>query len=139
MKILCLTTNTPHHNFFVRQIMNNCTEVSVIYETTSVVSPYPTHHSFEVKRDQYERENWGHDCSEIDDKEIAYLDCVNNINQMALNNKFELQADLCIVFGTRKIQKKTIALLPTVTVNLHGGDPELYRGLDSHLWSQWIT
>ena len=40
-------------------------------------------------------------------------------------------------FGTRKINNDLIAALPKNSFNLHGGDPQHYRGLDSHLWSIW--
>ena len=43
--------------------------------------------------------------------------------------------DLIIVFGTKPIQNKLIEVKQNKIFNLHGGDPERYRGLDSHLWS----
>ena len=40
-----------------------------------------------------------------------------------------------IVFGTGKVSKQVIQVCPNGIINLHGGNPEEYRGLDSHLWA----
>jgi len=45
------------------------------------------------------------------------------------------RCDIIIVFGTGKIPKEIISLYPGRIMNLHGGNPEEYRGLDSHLWT----
>ena len=38
------------------------------------------------------------------------------------------------VYGTGKLGPKLVRCCPYV-LNFHGGDPERYRGLDSHLWA----
>ena len=40
-----------------------------------------------------------------------------------------------IVFGTRKIRKEIIKKFKNKIFNLHGGNPQEFRGLDSHYWS----
>ena len=40
-----------------------------------------------------------------------------------------------IVFGTRKIKRETVNRYKNKIFNLHGGNPEQFRGLDSHYWS----
>ena len=63
---------------------------------------------------------------------------VDNINSDGVhkylgNNHF----DICISFGASWIKEKTLSLLPTIKLNLHGGNIQNYRGLDSHLWSSY--
>ncbi len=43
--------------------------------------------------------------------------------------------DALVVFGTGRLGEAVIGLSPDAAVNLHGGDPEDYRGLDTHLWA----
>jgi methionyl-tRNA formyltransferase len=43
-------------------------------------------------------------------------------------------ADLVVSFGTGLIGAELIAAVPRL-LNLHGGNPEEYRGLDTHLWA----
>jgi len=39
------------------------------------------------------------------------------------------------VFGTGVLRAEVLEVQPRKTLNLHGGDPEEYRGLDTHLWA----
>lgn len=137
MKTLILTTDTSHHNYFVRKLISCNFEVIVVYENTSVVAPYPVHHPFEQDREEFELELWGCEASTLQSDEVTRLIRVNNINDLGNESKLIQDADVCIVFGVRKIRKTIIQRLPNLSVNLHGGDPELYRGLDSHLWAIW--
>jgi methionyl-tRNA formyltransferase len=114
-----------------------CGQLFVVYETTSIVPVYPTHHPFEDSRTNFEQKHWGTESSAIDFEYNGYLTHVENINDIINLSDLCREIDVCIVFGTRRIKATTIAMLPPVTVNLHGGDPQLYRGLDSHLWALW--
>ena len=58
MKLLILTTDTPHHNYFVRKLTSHTLEVILAYENTSVVPPYPVHHPFEQDREEFELKLW---------------------------------------------------------------------------------
>lgn len=138
MKLLCLTTNTLHHNFFVRQLNKVCSSVSVVIETSTAKPEYETQHVFETERDQHEGGLWGLEALPLgpqDDVEIHRTPAINNCQMRDIFPT--LAADLCIVFGTRRINSKIIELLPKHSFNLHGGDPRRYRGLDSHYWSIW--
>ena len=43
-----------------------------------------------------------------------------------------------LCFGISKLEKKFIKSFPNVLIsNLHGGDPEYYRGLDGLLWAMY--
>ena len=137
MRLLILTSDTPHHNYFIRQVIDFCDQLFVVYETKAVLPIYPTDHQFEGARTSFEEGLWGADSATFGSGEVERLIHLPNINDIASLNDPIPKTDVCIVFGTRKIEAKTIEMLPTVTVNLHGGDPQLYRGLDSHLWALW--
>ena len=47
----------------------------------------------------------------------------------------DLVPDLIIVFGTGILRRSILESSKCPILNLHGGDPEKYRGLDSHLWA----
>ena len=138
MRVLCLTTETKHHNYFLRQLAKSCNELSVIIESESIRSPYLTQHKFEEERERLEAELWGAECAKIKQCEISAYLKLENINELKHSSRVKLRDfDLCVVFGTRKINASLIKELPQNSFNLHGGDPNYYRGLDSHLWSIW--
>ena len=43
--------------------------------------------------------------------------------------------DIVIVFGTGVLKPPLIEICTQRIFNLHGADPENYRGLDTHLWA----
>ena len=138
MKALILTTNTPHHNFYIRKLIDEVDGLSVIYEQKSVTAPYEVKHEFEDERDKHERDLWGKSSMPLslsDVDSLAYFSSINHTD--VLKYLANLQADVCVVFGTRKINRDVLNLLPDRKFNLHGGDPNWYRGLDSHLWALW--
>ena len=47
----------------------------------------------------------------------------------------ENKPDVILVYGTRIIKNPLIRICPEGIINLHGANPEKYRGLDSHLWA----
>jgi len=74
-------------------------------------------------------------------KEIKIEDIVDVFETQTVNDKNafdfikEKKPDVLIDFGTRKVSPHIIDICPDSIINLHGGDPEKYRGLDSHLWA----
>ena len=138
MKVLILTTDTNHHNFFIYKLLLHYPDISVIIESDIVKPKYPTFHKFETMRDDFENNLW-REILETPLKKLCsnYL-ITSNINNLEIINKIKYtNYDVCLVFGTRKINNDLIAALPKNSFNLHGGDPQHYRGLDSHLWSIW--
>lgn len=136
MRIVILTTETPHHAFFVRELKAAYSNVVVFCETaTSVKTFFPTHHAFEDERDRYEWQSWfGGTKTKI--SEIAPTHLFDSINSdAAVKALVDSHADVIIVFGTGVLRAPVISVKPQRVFNLHGGDPETYRGLDSHLWA----
>ena len=138
LNILILTTNTLHHNFYIHKLLENFENITVIEEKEIIKPKYHVFHDYEMDRDNYEKSLWNKTISKPLNKICKnYLICksINDIN--IINYVKEENFEVCFVFGTRKINNNLLALLPLNTFNLHGGDPNYYRGLDSHLWSIW--
>ena len=139
MNITILTTQTTHHTFFVKSLLNLGYNITVFLELNqNLAFPFSTFHQYENLRENYEREKWFPSRLKsiliedlVDIRKFASINSVESINAIR-----EVNSDLILVFGTGLIKKEFIkATLNTPILNLHGGDPEKYRGLDSHLWA----
>ncbi len=137
MRLIVLTTETPHHAYFVREVARRHVLERVLIETGGVSAPYETRHAFEDTRDAREQAHWfdGHEASISDFAESETFTSLNGADAVARLRG--LSADAIIVFGTRRLNPEVIATCPDGMINLHGGDPEHYRGLDTHLWAVW--
>jgi methionyl-tRNA formyltransferase len=135
MRLAVLTTQTLHHAYFVRELAKFWPIERVFVETRSAKAPFDTAHPFEVLREVYESELWfeGADGALEDLAETTVFDSLNSPSAIQELNDF--RADVAVVFGTGKLSVDVIRTCPNGMVNLHGGDPEKYRGLDTHLWA----
>jgi methionyl-tRNA formyltransferase len=135
MKVAILTTETLHHTYFVAEMSKRFDGIEVIAESNIARTPFETHHTFESERDHYEREVFfkGTDVALAD---VAPTFTVGSVNDAeSVEYLRAMHPDIVLVFGTRKIKNEIITISPGGIINLHGGDPEKYRGLDSHLWA----
>lgn len=131
--IAILTTRTLHHIFFENQIFKKFKDIINICETTSIKPNYRINADFEKKRDIFEKKIWFNN-KKANFKSKSYI--VKNINNdKVLKILKENNIKYIIVFGTRKINKTIIKKYKNKIFNLHGGNPEQFRGLDSHYWS----
>ena len=143
MKLTILTTNTIHHCYFVQEALKSDLEVSVISENPTPIknialleqSFETSKKAYETKRNNYESQKWFQGRkTHINSFPNVYE--VNDINSKSTINKLiEINPDLLVVFGTGLVRKGMISIFENKIFNLHGGDPEKYRGLDSHYWS----
>jgi len=135
LKIVFLTTQTLHHTYFLKELIKKYPIEMVFVEKDEVKPQFKTHHTFEDKRNEYENEVWFNlDNSLLSNfTETQEFHSINNHKAVTLLKK--IKPDIILVFGTGKILPKVIATCQAGIINLHGGDPEKYRGLDSHLWA----
>jgi methionyl-tRNA formyltransferase len=133
MKIAILTTETTHHAHFVREIVAHYPDVRVICETKALQPPFDTRHDFETQRDAFERKHWfsGKDAKIAEFAPTKMVESANAADGVAA--LADTGADIAVVFGTGKLSSALIGNGPRVFLNLHGGDPEEYRGLDADL------
>jgi methionyl-tRNA formyltransferase len=131
--IAILTTKTTHHIFFENQIFKKYKNIINIYETTSVKPKFQIDAIFEKKREILEKKICFRN-KKLNFKGKSYP--IKNINDniiFKILKKHNIK--YLIVFGTRKIKKEIVKRYKNKIFNLHGGNPEEFRGLDSHYWS----
>ncbi len=136
MKVAILTTETPHHAHFVRELGKIGATIEVYCETAGgAAPPFNTHHPFEDDRERHEWQLWfGGTQVAID--ELAPTRRFATLNSPeAVTALRQARADVAVVFGTGLLKASVIDACGNMMLNLHGGDPEHYRGLDTHLWA----
>jgi len=137
MKLVIFTTETTHHAYFVKRIAEKFTISETIIEGKNQKTKYHTSHQFEIVRNSLEKKIWFEDKDTMI-KNFTNVTYLNDLNDYKSKNHLKnLSPNLIIMFGCGKIDKEIIDLCGNNFFNLHGGDPEYYRGLDSHLWAIW--
>lgn len=135
MKVVILTTDTLHHTYYVKQLLHQLDIVGCVIEQTSVRPKFETHHSYVHKRDEFEKERFFQGKSYRISELCSVLEA-SNINDSILLKKInEWKPDVTFAFGVTRLNHNTINSFPGLLLNLHGGNPQKYRGLDSHLWT----
>ena len=131
MNVLVITTNTIHHKIFLSNLNLTRINLNIIFETRQTKFKFATNHPYIIKRDQYEKKFLKNFYFE---KEIREFKNVNSGKCIDYINK--LKPEVILLFGTGKVKKNFLKKFKNIhIVNLHGGNPEEYRGLDSLLWS----
>jgi len=136
LNITILTTETVHHCHYIRKLAENFPSLYVICESRGKQgSDRHDQDPFDRRRDEYEKSLWfGGADSKLSDFAKTYY-CSNVNSEDALDNLLNFETDIVLVFGTGLIMEKIINRYSDRLFNLHGGNPEQYRGLDSHLWA----
>ena len=128
-----LTTKTTHHIYYENQIYKNFKNMITIFETKTIKSNFQTNVNFEKKRDEYEKKIFFKNKNQSFKSNNFEVENINNPKVIDILEKNKVK--YLIVFGTKKIKLNIIKLYKDRIFNLHGGNPEEYRGLDSHYWS----
>ncbi|MEQ8504095.1 MAG: formyltransferase family protein [Rhodospirillales bacterium] len=136
MRIAILTTQTSHHARFVEAMAGMHDLAGILVETApAATASFDTAHPFEAERDAYERDTWFAGNEPLL-REFASVQMFTSLNEPAAAKALsDLNVEAAIVFGTGRLKGEILNLLPQRLLNLHGGDPQDYRGLDSHLWA----
>jgi folate-dependent phosphoribosylglycinamide formyltransferase PurN len=134
-KIIILASDTTHRRYFIKKILKEHLKIYKIFFESSIISPkFSTGPFFKDEEDTFEKENFFHEFdSNLPENSFEYVDNINN--EIVLNSLQEIQPDLGIVFGTRKISDRVIAKFKDGLFNIHRGIAEEYRGLDTNLWA----
>lgn len=135
MKIIVLSTDTPHHIYFINRILSHYKIEAVFFETDRASFPYDTSSPYAKEEEAYEEENF---FKKISSKIPASLpvQSVQNVNGAEfLRAASAYNADMALVFGCGKIMPRTISLFDKGMINVHRGIVPYYRGLDSDLWA----
>lgn len=133
MHTVLLTTDTTHHLYYAWKLSERHPLAAIVVEGRAVTPPFEVRHPFEDRRDEYEREVLLAGCPGTL-ADLAPTTLVDSIGDAEVLLR-ELAPDVALVFGTGRLPLE-IARVPAVAcLNLHGGNPEAYRGLDTHLWA----
>jgi len=135
LRIVLLTTDTSHHRYFVKHLAGNRRLSGIFVEPPSAQAPFPTAHPFEKERDEYERSVLlaGDPAAFEDYGPVVTVESWRSAASCKTLAGFE--PDILISFGSSRLPEEVLQTPRLVALNLHGGNPEYYRGLDSHLWA----
>lgn len=135
MRIAILTTETAAHARVVAALAAAHEVSGVLVETTVPNAPFETAHPFEADRDAFEAKTWfGGKAPAL--KDLAPTAAFRSLSTPeAAAHLTSLRADLAFVLGTRCLKGPVLEVLGRRLVNLHGADPQDYRGLDPELWA----
>ena len=133
MKTAILTTDTVHHAYFVRELASRDLVDLVLAEDVGV-SNQPVH-QLDRDRDDHERSRWFGGGEAVLGEYCEALEVPSVNSDAAIDVLRKAAPDVVVVFGTGILRAPVIDVCGEGLVNLHGGHPERYRGLDSHLWA----
>ncbi len=131
MKAALLTTDTTHHRAFAAAVGRHQPWHVIAVESDAIRHSFPTAHPLAALQDQYELESLAGADEAFEAEKVVHCASINDdAVQQAMRD-----CDVAIIFGTKKVASNLLEAVPTL--NLHGGDPREYRGLDSHLWASY--
>lgn len=136
MRLAILTTDTLHHRHFVR-MMRDAVPDTVVFEEIrpASVATFATAHPFEDRREEHEAAIWfcGNPPPLADLAPLSRYISLSTPEAAAAIA--DAAPDVIVTFGTGRLKGQILDLCRGRFLNLHGGDPEEYRGLDTHLWA----
>ena len=133
LSIVILTSNAPHRLYILDRLAQHVPIRSIIISVPPV-PPFETDHPFEQREVEYEKKTY------FKDRPVAFSDIAetrrfDSVNQPDCYRYLDqIGPDLIVDVGTGTLKPDTIRLARIACLNMHGGDPEFYRGLDCHLW-----
>lgn len=133
LRILILTTNTLHHKYFVKFLKKYFKYIFVIFEKKKTNFFFKTKHIYEIKREKYEKKFFFNNTN----YELNNLKMFDNCNtKSSISYIKKLKPNVIISFGIGILKNFFLLSFRNIPIiNLHGGNTEEYRGLDSILWS----
>lgn len=135
MEIALLTTATAHHHYFAQRIHERFRLGLIVCESPSGSVGAGRPHPFEEARDAYEHSLL------LQGRPADFSDLTRTLRvQRASDTECasafrERPPDVVLVFGAKRLKPAVIEQASLACLNLHGGNPEEYRGLDTHLWA----
>jgi len=135
MKIVIITPLENHHKYIINEIYKKFKNIVVIKDTKKIKSKFNTRYKNTKLQKNYEKKLWFNK-EFIFPKKLKIIK-INDINNKNNINKIDkLKPSILISSGAIKLSKEFIYNFKKIKiVNLHGGDPDYYRGLDSLLWA----
>lgn len=161
MRIVILTTDTPHHRYFIRQFLEqkpkDASVPLVVFETRPypwrtnaqrhfrqtlpnvwngiALNPYLQPATFNTEQTAYEHPRFFLDGDDSLPSGLPVVSVSNVNDETSCRIIGELKPDVFFVYGTGKLHSRVFSLPPLGSINAHGGLLPWYRGLDTSLWA----
>ena len=132
MKIVFVTSLDLHHKFIINKIYSKFNNIIIFRDKEKIKSKFNTSFSLVKKQALYERKKWLKKKLKL--PEVINIKNANKISKIKQIKK--LKPQIIVALGAIRLNKNFIKNFKrTKIVNLHGGNPNYYRGLDSHYWA----
>lgn len=135
MKIGIITPLDHHHKFIISEIYKKYKNLFIIKDNKKVKAKFKNQYINHVRQKKYEINRWfSKNIQFPEKKQIIEIYDVNKTKNIRIIKKQKF--NLLITSGSIKLSENFINnFKKTNIINLHGGDPNYYRGLDSHFWA----
>ena len=135
MKVVILSTETPHHTFFINKISKKFEVAAVFYETKHVTPQFDVAPFFDEEELNFEIQYFFQTISNQIDRSLP-VHIVQTVNEEGVGDQIKAYGvDIGLVFGCGKIKSHLFNATKMGLINVHRGISEEYRGLDSDLWA----
>lgn len=134
MRIVILSTPTPHHTYFINRIAAEFPVVGVVYEMVHAAFPFDTDAPYAAEEHAFEDTMFFRDVLRTLPLELPVAS-VPTVNDFAFAHTITpMRPDLALVFGCGRIRPHVFRHFPRGMLNVHRGIASAYRGLDCDLW-----
>tara|TARA_E500000178_G_C16957369_1_gene724333 strand:+ start:89 stop:796 length:708 start_codon:yes stop_codon:yes gene_type:complete len=134
-KIVLLTNETVHHHHFIKKIVSKKINLSILLETKKIKKNYQVKHKIDSLMQNYEKKKWFNNKYKQIKKNYKVKEFKDFNSPKCINEIKKIKPDIIISFGSGYLKKNFLNNFRNKIFNFHGGEPSLYRGLDSHLWA----
>ena len=135
MKIIIISPLDNHHKYIISEIYKKHKNIIVAKDSKRIKAKFDTRYKNEYLQNNFENKIWFKK-NFVFPKDIKVLKLFDINNKININKIVKLKPFLIITSGAIKLNNNFInEFKKTKIVNLHGGDPEFYRGLDSLFWA----
>lgn len=133
--IVLLTNESTHHHYFVKKINKKFINLYIFLETKKIKASFKTKHNIDKEIINYEKKIWFKDKYQPIKEKFKIFEFYDFNSNGCINKISKIKPDYIISFGSSFLKKKFLLNFKNRIFNFHGGEPSLYRGLDSHFWS----
>lgn len=135
MKIAVVTPLENHHKYIITEIHKRYKKLFVINDRKRIKPKFNINLKNIILQRKYEKKLWFKKTLKFS-KQIKTIK-INNVNlEKNIIKIKKLKPDLLITSGAIKLSGNFLKKFKDIKiVNLHGGDPNYYRGLDSLSWA----
>ena len=132
MKIIFLTSLDLHHKFIISRVYKKFKNLIIVNDTKKISPSFENNYKVNKLQRDYEKKIWSKKKFIIPEA-FKIKDANKRLNIEKIK---KLKPNLIVTLGAIKLNKNFINNFKKIhIVNLHGGNPNYYRGLDSHYWS----